>query len=163
MIRDTLTTFATAVASGDSGTRQLGDVIDLEGLGPTTNVGTNVGGQRDAGGGQNVRVIASVNEAFTGTGTTPIITLEVVTSDNANLTSPTVLLTSPATSFTDAIAGYVIMNAVLPTEGALYKRYLGMLEVIGTGTVVSTTGKIDAALALDDHNPKSYVQGDVAF
>lgn len=159
MIRDTFGTFATAVASGDVGTRQFGDVIDLQGLGPTTNVGTNLGGLRDAGAGQNVRVVASVNEAYTGS--VPIVTFSVVTSANPNLTGYLTLLTTPANGATQLIAGARILNACLPTEGVAYARYLGVIEtVVGT----TTTGKMDIGLQLDDvTTPKAYAQGDVAF
>lgn len=160
MIRDTFTTFASDVASGDAGTRQFGDVIDLKGLGAATNVGTGleVGGQRDAGGGQNVRVIGSVSEEYEGSAT--VVTFSVVTSDNPNLTSGVTLLTSPAINVTDMLVGAVVLNAVLPTEGSAYKRYLGVTEtVVGT----TTTGKANFGIQLDDYNPKIYSQADIAF
>lgn len=157
MIRDTLTTFASAVASGDAGTRQVGDSIDTFAMGPTTNVGTNVGGQRDIGSGQNVRVVGTVDETYAGSAT--VVTFSVVSADTPGLTSAVTHLTFSPT-VTQLIAGFQFANAVLPTEGVAYKRYLGLSEtVVGT----TTAGKVSVGLQLDDRSTKTYAQGDVAF
>lgn len=161
MIRDTFTTFASAVTSTSAAAHQFGDVIDLEAMGADTNVGSLVGGQRDVGTGQPVRVYATVNTPYVSTGFADTFT--VVTSDNANLTTPVTLITSSAFTSTDfLVAGSVLFDAVLPTEGSAYKRYLGILET-SSGTV--TSGKVDIGLVLDDRTKpeKSYVEGSVGF
>lgn len=158
MIRDTLTTFATAVAaSATAGTKQFGDVVDVQAMGPTTNVGTNLGGQRDIGSGGQVRVFATVDTSYAGSAT--IVTYQVVTSDNPNLTSGVVLLTTTP-AVTDMIAGATILDGVLPTEGAAYKRYLGVLETVAGTT---TAGKASIGVQPDDRTIKPYAQGNVGF
>lgn len=162
MIRDTYVTFATAKAATTSAgtTNGFGDVVDLQGLGPTTNVGTNLGKLRDVGDGQDLRVVATVDTSFDGSAV--LSTYNVITSANANMSSPTVIVTGPTYGPTDTVAGSVVLNVALPTEGVAYKRYLGIQEVIAGAP---TAGKISIGLQLDDFTKptKTYAQGDVGL
>lgn len=163
-IRDTLTTFADGVASGNVGTRVIGDVIDLKGLGDTTNVGTNLAAAvADIGQGQDIRLVITVDEDYVGGGTTDSISFALVTSDLPGLTNGVTLLSTGTFTYgagTDVLdAGDVVVDVSLPV--ATYLRYIGIVETV---SAVITTGAINAGLQTDPFTTtKTYPQADVAF
>lgn len=161
MIADKLTSFAENVAAGDTGTRAVGNSVDLQSTGTLANVGDQVAGQRDAGGGQDLFLQVMASEAFLFSGTTDhSYTVQFVTSANSDLSSPTVLLSSGVSATTDIAIGTVLLQTPLPTEGTAYKRYVGIQEVV-VGT--TTTGKLNAFLTLDPRSTKTYAQAPVGF
>lgn len=149
MIADTLLTFADGVAAGDTGTRIVGDSVDLRGMGTASGAGLNsmIGSLRDVGAGQPVYLQVSVDEAFLFAGTTDhSYTVKFVTGNDSNLSDFTVLASSTNPSTTDIALGTKLLQITLPMEGTAYKRYVGVQEVV-VGT--TTTGKLNAYLSID--------------
>lgn len=161
MIADKLTTFSDGDAAGNTGTRAIGNSVDLQATGVVANVGDQLGGLRDAGGGQPIYLQVMVSEAFLFTGTTDhSYTIELVTSANSDLSTPTVLLAGTNPNTTDIAIGTVLLQVALPTEGTAYQRFIGLNEVV-VGT--TSTGKIKAFLTEDPRSIKTYAQASVGF
>lgn len=134
MIIDKLNRFADAVATGNTGTRVLGDVIDL---------GTQ---RRDMGVGETIGFRVQVDTAIAaGSGGTWAVKL--TTADDAALSTNAIDLVTSATldAAAGVAAGTVVLNVYLPST--LFRRYLGVKEVVGTAN--TTAGKIDAFLCKD--------------
>lgn len=162
MITDTLLTFANNVASGDTGTRVIGDVIDLKSMGDDANapLNGNLGSQGDVGSGEPVYLSIFATEAYDFTSTTHTLSFALITSATSDLTD-NVVIWQGATSDTDIVlAGTVIAMVPLPTAGTDYRRYLGLKETVNG---ITGTGKISAQLTLDPRKEKSYPQASVGF
>lgn len=117
------------------------NVIDLfAALGGGTNI---AGGNTtmDVGQGEDIYLVVSAAAAFGGTGT---ITVTLETAAAANLSSSTVLLSSPAITATAITAGYNVFAVKLPN--ASYQRYLGVRYTC-SGT--PSGGTFDAFLTKD--------------
>lgn len=164
MITDKLVTFAEGVAAGNTGTRIVGDVVDIKSLGADTNAGGDAGGSRDVGAGQPVYLEVSVDEAFAFSGTDFSYTVKLVSSDDSSdMTSAVVHMVSSDPNTSTIAIGTVLLSAALPAEGAsAYKQYIGIQEVV-VGT--TTTGKINAHLTLDPRTvpTKVYPDNDAGF
>lgn len=161
MITDKNLTFADSVAMGNTGTRVIGDTIDVKSLGADTNAGGDAGGLRDVGSGQPLYVVATVDEAIAFAGTTDhSYTLQVWTGANADGTDSTVIATFANPNTTDVAAGFQLGCVALPTEGSAYAQYVGLQEVV-VGT--TTTGKLNAVLTIDPRAVKSYADSDPGF
>lgn len=141
MLLDQLNTFAEAVATGDTGTRIVGDVIDL---GATS---------RDIAAGKQVFVEVTVETAIAA-GTNGTYQIVLTHADNASLSTNAVnLLTSASFDAAAGIpAGTVLLRAALPS--ADYKRYLGVREVVGTAN--TSAGAVNAHLTDDLISYKAY-------
>lgn len=149
MIADNLLTFADSVAAGDTGTRTIGDSVDIRAMGAATNAGlnSNLGPLSDIGSGKPVFLTVTVDEAFLFAGTTDhSYTIKFVTGNDSNLSDGVVLASSTNPATTDIAIGTTLLKIALPMEGTAYKRYIGMQEVV-VGT--TTTGKINALLSYD--------------
>lgn len=86
-----------------------------------------------------MRMHAVMTTGLTG-GTS--IQAQVITSANANLSSPTVIATAPAVTTADAVAGAEILDVPIPGTN---QRYLGLQYVIvGTTTVGTVTAHVVA-------------------
>jgi hypothetical protein len=131
---------ATALNTGAAGSYLLGDVIDL-------------GVARDLGGDQAVYLVVSVDTAATSGGSATG-QFNLVTDDNASLSSPTVLVSSVAWPVASMTAGKTLMAVQLPMEGTAYERYIGIQQV--TGTAAFTAGKVNAFLVDDVARWKAY-------
>jgi hypothetical protein len=142
MILDERGEFCDAVAlnTGAAGSYLLGDVIDL-------------GVARDLGGDQAVYLVVSVDTAATSGGSATG-QFNLVTDDNASLSSPTVLVSSVAWPVASMTAGKTLMAVQLPMEGTAYERYIGIQQV--TGTAAFTAGKVNAFLVDDVARWKAY-------
>lgn len=145
MILDERTEFCDAVAlnTGAAGTYLLGDQIDL-------------GVASDIGAGQPLYLVVTVDTGITvgtGTGTVSFSLASDASAAIATGGTATVHATSAAwaTSTTAIPAGTVLFAVALPMEGAVYKRYLGILQ--NTGTTAISAGKINAFLT---HNVAKY-------
>jgi hypothetical protein len=142
MILDERGEFCDAVAlnTGAAGSYLLGDVIDL-------------GVARDLGGDQAVYLVVSVDTAATSGGSATG-QFNLVTDDNASLSSPAVLVSSVAWPVASMTAGKTLMAVQLPMEGTAYERYIGIQQV--TGTAAFTAGKVNAFLVDDVARWKAY-------
>lgn len=148
MILDERTEFCDAVAlnTGAAGTYLLGDQIDL-------------GVARDIGAGQPLYLVVTVDTGITvgtGTGTVSFSLASDASASIATDGTATVHATSAAwaTSTTAIPAGTVLFAVALPMEGAVYERYLGILQT--TGTTAINAGKINAFLTHDVAKYKAY-------
>lgn len=142
MILDERTEFcdATALNTGAAGSYLIGDVVDL-------------GVARDLGGDMAVYLVVSVDTAATSGGAATG-TFNLVTDDNASLTSPAVVVSSKAWAVADMTAGKTLLAVQLPMEGTAYERYIGIQQV--TGTAAFTAGKVNAFLTNDVARWKAY-------
>jgi len=131
---------ATALNTGAAGSYLLGDVVDL-------------GVARDLGGDMAVYLVVSVDTAATSGGSATG-QFNLVTDDNASLSSPTVLVSSVAWPVASMTAGKTLMAVQLPMEGTAYERYIGIQQV--TGTAAFTAGKVNAFLVDDVARWKAY-------
>jgi hypothetical protein len=147
MILDERTEFCDAVAlnTGGAGSYLLGDVIDL-----------GVAG-RDLGNSSPLYLVIQVDTAATSGGSATG-TFNLVTDDNASLSSPAVLVSSKAWAVADMTAGKTLLEVQLPMEGTAYERYLGIQQT--TGTAAFTAGKINAFLT---HSPAAWKSYDAPF
>lgn len=148
MILDERTEFCDAVAlnTGAAGTYLLGDQIDL-------------GVARDIGAGQPLYLVVTVDTGITVAANTGTVSFSLASDDSASIATngtATVHATSAAwaTSTTAIPAGTVLFAVALPMEGAVYERYLGILQT--TGTTAINAGKINAFLTHDVAKYKAY-------
>lgn len=142
MILDERTEFcdATALNTGAAGNYLIGDVVDL-------------GVARDLGGDMATYLVITVDTTATSGGSATG-QFNLVTDDNASLTSPTTLVSSKAWTVATMTAGTVLMAVQLPLEGTAYERYIGIQQV--TGTAAFTAGKVNAFLTEDVARWKAY-------
>ena len=140
MILDDRTEFcdATAVNTGGANTYTLGDQIDL---------GTQ---RRDLGGDQALYAVISVSTGLVGTSGN--VTFQVVSADDAALTTNPIVhvqsaaFSTTAGSGTTTLApGTVLLSVQLPRD--FYRRYLGIRQV--TAVAATSAGAIDAFLTQD--------------
>lgn len=99
---------------------------------------------RDAAKGEDVNFFIQVDETF-ASGGAATLTVELIMSANSDLSSYTVLHTTPALAMATLVAGYQIRIAV-PKVG-LTSRHLGCRYTIGTAT--TTAGTCTAGIAVD--------------
>jgi hypothetical protein len=158
MIMDERLEFADAASvAAAAGTALIGDVIDLGAV------------HRDIGAGKPVYlVITTDTEIITG-GAAGTLKFQLVSDaqaaiavdgtatvhiDTGNFVTDDAAANSPQLN-----AGGVIFQGPIPSEGAVYERFLGILAV--TGTTTTTAGKINAFLTLDPNafGVKHYPEG----
>lgn len=142
MILDERTEFcdATALNTGAAGSYLIGDVVDL-------------GVARDLGGDMATYLMITVDTTATSGGSATG-QFNLVTDDNASLTSPAVVVSSKAWAVADMTAGKTLLAVQLPMEGTAYERYIGIQQV--TGTAAFTAGKVNAFLTTDVARWKAY-------
>lgn len=148
MILDERTEFCDAVSlnTGAAGTYLLGDQIDL-------------GVARDIGAGQPLYLVVTVDTGITVASSTGTVSFSLASDASAAIATngtATVHATSAAwaTSTTAIPAGTVLFAVALPMEGAVYERYLGILQT--TGSTAINAGKINAFLTHDVAKYKAY-------
>ena len=142
MILDERTEFcdATALNTGAAGSYLIGDVVDLSVA-------------RDLGGDRALYLVVTVDTAATSGGSATG-QFNLVTDDNASLSSPTVVASSRAVPVASMTAGATLFAVQLPMEGTAYERYIGIQQV--TGTAAFTAGKVNAFLTMDVARWKAY-------
>lgn len=152
MILDERTELADAVSvAAAAGTALIGDQIDM-------TVARNLGG------GAPVYLVITVDtEIITGgaAGTVQFVIASdaaaaIATDGSATVHWASRLFVTDDSAANDAQmnAGAVIACVALPSEGAVYERYLGILCV--TATTTTTAGKINAFLTLNPTPWKAY-------
>ncbi len=105
---------------------------------------TNGSPIHDVGRGQAVEVVAQITTDVTSGGAATI-QFQVITSANADLSSPTVLCETAAIAKATLVAGYRFRIGTIPP--GVSSRYLGTQYVIGTAAV--TAGAVTAGLVLN--------------
>jgi hypothetical protein len=142
MILDERTEFcdATALNTGAAGSYLIGDVVDLSVA-------------RDLGGDMALYLVVTVGTTATSGGSATG-TFNLVTDDNASLSSPTTVVSSRAWPVASMTAGTTLMAVQLPMEGTAYERYIGIQQV--TGTAAFTAGTVNAFLVDDVARWKAY-------
>lgn len=98
---------------------------------------------RNLGRGQPMRAIALAVTGFTGGAS---VQVQVIESDNSNLSSPTVIATGPTVPLASLGVGSVVYEGPMPNNK---KRYLGFQYVL-TGTF--TAGAITSGFVSDTDN-----------
>lgn len=134
MIHDANLLFAEAVATGNTGTRLVGDVVDLQTA-------------RDVGAGEPMYLNVLVQTGITA-GSAGTYQVKLSSATDAAISSGVVdhVVSAEFVTGTTAIpAGTVLLNIAIPA--AAYGRYLGVREVVGTQN--TTAGKITAFLSKD--------------
>lgn len=129
---------ATALNTGAAGDYVIGDVIDL-------------GVARDIGNGADLDFVVQVDTTATSGGSATL-QISLATDDNASLSSPTKVVTSPAIAVASLTAGTTVFRVKVPA--GTYERYLGIVQT--TGTAAFTAGKINAFLTSDTANWRAY-------
>lgn len=141
---------ATSVAAA-AGTALIGDVIDLQVA-------------RDIGQGHMMYWIITVDTEIITAGAAGTIEFQLVSDAQAAIAvdgSATVHARTGTLVTDDAAANSALLNAGavlscigVPSQGAVYERYLGVLCV--TATTTTTAGKINSFLTLDPTGWKPY-------
>lgn len=141
MILDERTEFAdaTALNTGAAGDYVIGDTIDLGLAG------------RDIGNGEDLEFVVQVDTTATSGGSATLA-VSLATDDNASLSSPTKIVTSPAVAVASLTAGTTVFRVKVPA--GTYERYIGIVQT--TGTAAFTAGKINAFLTPVAANWKPY-------
>lgn len=147
MICDKLATFAddTALNTGAAGSYIIGDQIDLS---VARNIGVAIGHA-------TLYLVIKVQTTATSGGAATG-SFSLVTDDNGSLSSPTVVVSSPAYAVAGMTAGTLLLVTAIPI-GATFERYIGIQQT--TGTAAFTAGKIDAFLTTTPPAYKAYAQG----
>lgn len=147
MILDERTEFGDALAlnTGAAGTYLIGDVIDL-------GVGRNLGMTE-------LWLVITVDTTVTsgGAGTAKFTLASDAQAAIATDGSATVHFETKAFALAELVAGRVLAVVKLPAEGAVYERFLGILQT--TGTAALTAGKINAFLTPDAKQWKALADG----
>lgn len=129
-----------------AGTVVCTNTIDL-GAATTDTIGNTL--TKDLGRGKRPELYAQIVEAVTSVGAATV-RCELIHSDNADLSSPTVLSKTDDIAKASLVVGYRFRLSVPP---GVTKRYMGLQYVIGTAT--TTTGKVTAGLVSDA--PQSFI------
>lgn len=90
-------------------------------------------------------------------GGTSTVTFEIVVSDNANLSSPTVIAASGAIDKAALVAGYRYELRIPNQPGSIGKRYLGARYTVGTTNL--TAGAFSCEIAESTTDQKAYPIG----
>jgi len=133
---------ATALNTGAAGVYLLGDQIDLTLA-------------RDVGAGEAIWCVISVDTLpVSATGTASFSLVSDAQAAIAIDGSATVHFTTTARLAAAMPAGTVLAAVALPIEGAVYERYLGILQT--TAIAAFSAGKINAFLTHDVAKWKAY-------
>lgn len=130
---------ATALTTGATGTKNIGDIIDL-------------GVARDLGQ-RPLFLVIQVTTAIVGTSSTIQFQLVSDSTNSISVTTQTIHHISMEIPEATLVAGYQQVIQ-LPGENPAYERYLAIQTVIGTANLSS--GNINAFLTLDPTGNKSY-------
>lgn len=135
MLNDQNLVFTESGATGNTGTRLVGDVIDLTDA-------------RDIGAGEQMFVNVLVATGITVGSSTGTYQVKLSSATDSAISSGVVdhvISAEVATSTTAVPAGTVLLNAAIPA--AAYGRYLGIREVVATQN--TNAGAITAFISRD--------------
>jgi len=141
MITDKLATFAddTALNTGAAADYVIGDQIDLGANYQLWDV-------------DELYLVIDVAVAATSGGSATLA-VSLVTDDNAALSSPTKVFTTPVIPVASLVAGYVLAKVEIP-KGVAWERYIGIVQT--TGTAAFTAGKLNAFLTMSPSNYRAF-------
>lgn len=148
MIIDERTEFCsgTALNTGAAGSYLIGDVLDIEDLRDIGNNGMPLY--------LVILVSTSATSAGAATGTFKLMSDAQAAIDPATGTTH---LASPTFAVANMTAGTEILKAVIPLEGNVYERYVGIVQT--TGVAAFTGGAVSAFLTLNPSAMKYYPDG----
>lgn len=138
-ILDHQLTVAKEQALGNVGTVVCADVIDLGAPGSIPGIGGTP--LKDLGRGNRKILLAQITETALASGGAATADFQVVSSDNADLSSPTVHATTGAIAKATLVAGYRIPLAI---PLGITKRYFGVQWVVATNNF--TAGKVHVSI-----------------
>lgn len=111
---------------------------------------------RDIGAGNDIEIICRVTTTFT-TGTAATLSVEFVTSANANLSSPVVVLATPALAAATLVAGFEALRIRVPVTQVLgLNRYIGLRYTVAN---TFTAGTVTSGFNLDRQADGYYASG----
>lgn len=119
----------------------------------------DLGVARDIGAGEELNIYVNIEQTATAAGAATV-NFQVVTSANANLSTPTIVGQTDAIPKASLVAGKQIMIPVPRSFiNALGQRYLGLQYTVGTGPL--TAGIFSAGVIIDavDSGLKNYPSG----
>lgn len=121
----------------------------------------DLGAARDLGPGEDLYALIGVDEAATAAGAATV-TFQIVSSANANLSSPNIISQTDAIGKTELTLGRkpisLCLNASVLNALPIGQRYLGLQYTIGTGPL--TAGKFTAYIVDSDVSVgKNYPSG----
>lgn len=121
----------------------------------------DLGVNRDIGQGTDLYVLIGVDTTATAAGAATV-NFQIVSSANANLSSPTILMQTDAIAKTELTAGRKPIAICIPSAILLAQpigqRYLGLQYTVGTGPL--TAGAFSVAISLEDPGVnKNYPSG----
>lgn len=121
----------------------------------------DLGAARDIGQGEDLYVAIGVDEAATAAGAATV-NFQIVTSPNANLSSPTIIGQTDAIAKTELTLGRKPIVIPVPSAALLAQpigqRYFGLQYTVATGPL--TAGKFTAHVVLEDSGVgKNYASG----
>lgn len=134
LFSDTQAVTATAVST---------NVVDL---GPLS-VGNTI---RDIGAGEELQLFVQVIATATAAGAATL-TVELISDDNAAMSSPTVVFAAAAIPVATLVAGYAPRFGVPPAN---YERYLALRYTIATGPL--TAGTFTAGIIKGGQDTRTY-------
>src|SRR5438270_7395377 len=110
----------------------------------------DLGVARDIGVGEELNVLVRVGTAFTAAGAATL-NIQLVTSANANLSSPTIIGQTDAIPKANLVVGAQILIPIPESViNNLGQRYFGLQYTVGTGPM--TAGTVDAYVLIDNMN-----------
>jgi hypothetical protein len=119
----------------------------------------DLGVSRDIGSGEELNIYVNVDVTATAAGAATV-NFQVVTSANANLSTPTIIGQTDAIPKANLVAGKQITIPVPRSFiNALGQRYFGLQYTVGTGPL--TAGAFSAGVVIDaaDSGLKNYPSG----
>lgn len=119
----------------------------------------DLGTARDIGEGTNLYVDFKVGTTFLASGGASNMTMQIVVSDNADLSSPVVIAQTGAIPKATLVSGYRNALRIPPQIGSLGHRYLGAYFAVDTNNM--TAGTISARIVngIEDGLNKNYPSG----
>ncbi len=116
----------------------------------------DLGVARDIGTGEDLKVHISVDVAATAAGAATV-NFQLVTSANADLSSPTIIGQTDAIPKASLTVGTRLVLPIPPSIGGNGQRYVGIQYTVGTGPL--TAGSFTAYVVKDVEDRKAYASG----
>lgn len=109
---------------------------------------------QDIGEGEGLQMVFNVNTTAAATGGASNVTFQIITSDNADLSSPTVIAQTGAIAKGTLVAGYFTALKIPAQIASKGQRYLGGQFTVDTNNL--TSGKFDCFIVKDVQDGKKF-------